>query len=194
MINAAKTEEKARVIPKNNSPKNSKARSPAGIIRIDKKHVHKKRIENVLVSSVIQLMKEEKRIFLGQIALDQEHAFFFEHEYDHVPGLFIMEAARQFATAAAHLYFDVPYDSHFILDTIESKFMQYADLNKPLFIKSSHPTTVYRKARLRKMWLEVEIIQEGTVVAKISGSWRMIDDKIMRRLREAQRVSEAIPA
>lgn len=158
-------------------------REPNGVIRIDKVHVHKKNEENVLLSRLLQLDKGDEKLFMGQVALDRSHPFFFEHEYDHVPGLLIMEAARQFAVAVAHLFFKVPYGSNFILNKMESEFFQYASLDKPLFIKNFYQKTVFRKGQLKKMEMGGIFTQEGARIAEISGSWRMVDDKIMERLK-----------
>ncbi|KAF0133557.1 MAG: A-factor biosynthesis repeat-containing protein [Candidatus Saganbacteria bacterium] len=89
--------------------------------KIDNEIVHKNNAKNVVIANPI-ILSREKNIFRTKIVFDLSHEFFFDHSLQHLPGLLLIEAARQFGTAISHQFFDVPFDSQFILH----------DLNKAL--------------------------------------------------------------
>src|SRR3989338_11275546 len=90
--------------------------------KIDQNLVHKRLIENVIIAHPVEL-DNEKKIYRTKIIFDLTHKFFFDHELDHLPGILILEAARQFGTAISHLFFNIPFEYQFILHDLSSQFI-----------------------------------------------------------------------
>ncbi|MFC2091056.1 AfsA-related hotdog domain-containing protein, partial [Bacteroidota bacterium] len=120
-----------------------------------------------------------------QVAVDINHPFFFEHAYDHIPGMLFVEVGRQVGTAVSHLYYEVPHDVVFILKDITFNFINYGELNAPLFITSVISEKEYRKGQLVSMKHEGIFIQNGKEVAKMGGTWKIYDKKLIERMRNS---------
>lgn len=155
------------------------------ISRIDKKLVHKVNEENVFVSRFHQIQSGDVDSFLSQVAVDKDHFFFFEHAYDHVPGLLMIEAGRQIGTAIAHTYYDVSFDTVFILNEMTIRFYKYVELSKPLFLKSMVRNKLIRKGKLIQMEHDGYFIQDSHEVAYMGGTWQMYNKKIVERFRRS---------
>ncbi|MET9956949.1 ScbA/BarX family gamma-butyrolactone biosynthesis protein [Streptomyces sp. NPDC006339] len=69
-----------------------------------------------------------------ELRVDCSHPIFFDHPVDHVPGMVLLEAARQ----AAHAVTGMP-DT--LVIGLESSFERYAELDEPCFIEAE-PTSV----------------------------------------------------
>lgn len=161
----------------------SKDYAPDKLTRIDKKIAHKTNEQNVFLSRVEKLESDDADSFLSQILIDDKHPYFFEHEYDHVPGMMIIEAGRQIGVAIAHLYYDVPHDKAFILNELNIRFSKYVEKDIPFFVFSRVSDIKIRKGELLKMMHEGYFIQDNEVVAYMGGMWQMYDKKIIERLR-----------
>lgn len=64
-----------------------------------------------------------------QLRLDSRHPVLFDHPVDHVPGMVLLEAARQGAAATLDR-------SSFLPLSINSDFKRYAELDEPCFIEA----------------------------------------------------------
>ncbi|MCK5056071.1 MAG: hypothetical protein KAT34_05410 [Candidatus Aminicenantes bacterium] len=167
----------------------SKGYTPDKITRIDKKIAHKTNEQNVFLSRVEKLNSDDTDSFLTQIVIDTKHPYFFEHEYDHVPGMMIIEAGRQVGVAIAHLHYDVTHDKAFILNELNIRFSKYVEVHKPLFAYSRVSNIKYRKGELLKMMHEGYFIQSDEIVAYMGGMWQMYDKKIVERFRSPEKKS-----
>ncbi|WP_367322379.1 ScbA/BarX family gamma-butyrolactone biosynthesis protein [Streptomyces sp. HUAS ZL42] len=65
-----------------------------------------------------------------ELRVDCNHPIFFDHPVDHVPGMVLLEAARQAAHAATGMA------DGLVLD-LESSFDRYAELDEPCYIEAS---------------------------------------------------------
>lgn len=155
------------------------------VIKLDKKLVHKANDQNVCVSRIERLSEGEKDNFLIQVAVDITHPYFFEHYYDHVPGMLLLESGRQAAVAIAHLFYDIDYNTVFILDEMYARFEKYAETSKPLFILSTIKEKKYRKGVLFQMEHDGDFIQDNNKIGYMGGSWKMCDKKFIERMRRA---------
>ena len=97
---------------------------------MDKSVVHKHHQQNAFISRFERVDDDHPDDVIGQLHLDSEHPFFFEHPLDHYPGLMLVEAGRQFGTAVAHLLYGVPSDTSFILNGLRVDFTHFAELGK----------------------------------------------------------------
>ena len=158
---------------------------PEKIARIDKKIVHKVKEENNFVSRIEQVSEGDSDIFISQVAINAKHPYFFEHEYDHVPGLMVIEAGRQIGTAIAHLFYNVSYDIVFILNEMNVRFFRYIDQKKPLFVRSMVRNKLIRKDKLIQMEHDGYFIQDDHEVSYMGGTWQMYNKKIIQRLRRS---------
>ncbi|MCF1599119.1 ScbA/BarX family gamma-butyrolactone biosynthesis protein [Streptomyces muensis] len=64
-----------------------------------------------------------------QLRVDTGHAVFFDHPLDHVPGMLLLEAARQAVRAGTR-------DTHRTAASFHAVFHQYAELDLPLWIEA----------------------------------------------------------
>lgn len=150
------------------------------IIRIDKALVHKDNISNVLISRVEQLQED---VILGEVAQDIRHFFFYEHPKDHVTGLYIIEAVRQFATALSHLYYDVPMGMAFVLDEMRAQFYAFAETRHPLFAIAEICDKSYVDGQLVHMHVTISIVQNDAIVAVVQGYFRTFSPNQYESLR-----------
>ena len=154
---------------------------------IDKTLVHKRHEENVFVSRIAQLSEGEEAFYLIQLFLSADHAFFFEHPLDHYPGLMMVEAARQAATALTHLYYTVPLDAVYILQGLSVDFTAFAELGEPVFASTRISDKKIRDGQLTAMFCEGGFIQRGKPIGTMSGRWQIYDRRAAQRLRSLSR-------
>jgi A-factor biosynthesis hotdog domain len=139
---------------------------PGKIVRLEKHLAHKYEESNMFISRIEKL---QDNVIIGEIVQDIYHSFFYEHPKDHVPGLFIAEAVRQFGTVLSHLYYDVPSGVAFILDEMQAQFYKFAETNRPLFAVAEVRDTLYIAGNLEQMQLSTFVIQDEITVATITG-------------------------
>lgn len=142
--------------------------------------VHKHRPENVVLGRFDRL---PNGTYLAAVHVDQSHPFFFDHPVDHVPGLLLVEAARQFGIAVAHRFYDVPADTVFLLQGLEVDFRRYAELNQPTAIIGVVAQPVFRGGVLRRMRFSGGFAQGDTILGEMTGTWRMIPPALWARMR-----------
>lgn len=160
---------------------------PQNLPRLDKKYVHKKDEINNFVSRIEHIEEGEADCFLSQVILDGKHPFFFEHEYDHVPGLLMIEAGRQIGTAIAHLHYNVTFNTVFILNEMNIRFFLYTEISMPLFVKSMVRNKLIRKGKLIQMEHDGYFMQNNKEVAYMGGTWQMYDKRVIDRFRKSSR-------
>ncbi|MEV7772918.1 ScbA/BarX family gamma-butyrolactone biosynthesis protein [Kitasatospora sp. NPDC086791] len=86
---------------------------------------------------------------------DAEHPVLFDHELDHVPGMLVLEAARQAAQRLRHPEPVVPVE-------LVTSFDRYIELDRPCFVRAvTEPT-----AHGRRLPVRVQLIQDGRTAAE----------------------------
>lgn len=153
--------------------------------QVEKGLVHKHRQENVFVARSEPVGEEGSGHFIGQLFFPTDHVFFFEHPLDHVPGLMMIEAGRQFGNVVAHRYYDVPHDTIFILNGIEVEFSKFAELDKPVFVNSKVSDTQFKRGRLTAMTYGGHFVQDLEPIGSMTGRWNIYDRRVMERMRRA---------
>lgn len=132
------------------------------IERLDKNWVHKAQEINVLVARIEQFQDD---VILGELIQNVEHPFFYEHSVDHVPGLYLIEAVRQFATAATHLCYQVPRkQTVFVFDQLQVNFHSFAEVNQPLFVVMTVQDKVYIDSLLSHVKISTAVVQDENVI------------------------------
>ncbi|MFG3660156.1 ScbA/BarX family gamma-butyrolactone biosynthesis protein [Streptomyces sp. NPDC047706] len=86
------------------------------------------------------------------LRVDHTHPVLFDHPVDHVPGMLVMEAARQAALARLGL-------PHGLLVGCEASFHRYVELDTPCVVSASAPTV----DELGRRSLRVDFHQGGSV-------------------------------
>jgi hypothetical protein len=152
---------------------------------LDKELVHKHRQQNVFVSRVELVGPEHPDQFICQFALDPEHPFFFEHPLDHVPGLMIIEAARQTGNAVCHLFYDVPLGMSFVLGDAHFDFVAFAELSRPLFGTGTVAEKKFKRGALIEMKCEGHFVQNFETIGFMSVRWRIFNRRVLERMRRS---------
>jgi hypothetical protein len=136
--------------------------------RLPPELVHKHRPENVALSRIDAWDPEQPRDrCVAQVLVDPEHPYFFEHPVDHVPGLLLIEAARQLCIAAAHRFLEVPLHAAMIVDEVHVRFERYAELDPPLFIALQASQPQHRGDRFTGARLDAEFLQDERTLGHI---------------------------
>ena len=149
---------------------------------VDRPLVHKHRAENVLLERIAPLGAPEHR-FAALVRVEPSHPFFFDHPLDHVPGMLLIEAARQFGVAVSHRYYGVPGDFAFVLEGVEVSFERYAELDQDVIIVGETHGRRERRGVLAGMVFAGSFQQGGVELGRMTGRWRMMSPALQRRLR-----------
>ncbi len=147
---------------------------------IQRNLVHKNFDKNVLISD-IKKIKNKEDTYMGQCIIKKQHEFFFEHERNHIPGIYLIEAARQTALATGHKFYNIPLNWLFIINSMKIDFTSITSLDKTIYIKSIVNNKRYRKNILSKAEGTSVFIQDGKEIARMSGNWKIISNKIAKR-------------
>ncbi len=94
--------------------------------------------ERAILSSMLEKVDTfvKKDVYYANMFIDPEHNYFFEHSLDHVPGIMIIETARQLIVSCSHLFGKVPTSGiDIILSQMEVKFKEYLWMSYPIRIK-----------------------------------------------------------
>ena len=152
---------------------------------MDKDLVHKHRQENAFISRVEQVGDDHPDEFIGQLALDPGHEFFFEHPLDHYPGLMMVEAGRQLGTAVAHIFYGVPRESVFVLNGMTVDFTTFAELGRPVYVNSEVSEKKFKRGALLGMFYEGHFVQNEAEIGYMSGRWTIYPRRAIERMRRA---------
>jgi len=152
---------------------------------MDKDLVHKHHQENAFLSRAERVGDDHPDEFIGQLALDASHPFFFEHPLDHYPGLMMVEAGRQLGTAVAHLFYGVPRDSVFVLNGMTVDFTTFAELGRPVYVNSTVSDKKFKRDALLGMFYEGHFVQNEEEIGYMSGRWTIYPRRAIERMRRA---------
>jgi hypothetical protein len=153
---------------------------------VDKRFVHKHFERNVLVSSIARSSElpesDGYHHFKATFDVANDHDFFFEHPRNHVPGLYIIEAGRQFVVAITHMYYDVPFGVEFVMNQLSVKFQNFATTSNLLMAQCSMTQHQFRKGRLCSVWAEGSFFQGEQEVARMEGSLVLMNEGLLKRI------------
>lgn len=94
--------------------------------------------EKSIISSMLEKVDSVKKedTYYASMFVDPEHDYFFEHALDHVPGMMIIESARQMFYSCYHLFGNTPLaDVDFILSNMNVNFREYLWMSYPIRIQ-----------------------------------------------------------
>lgn len=158
----------------------AQAFNPKRLMRIDKLQVHAAHESNVLIARHLPV---NTHCILGEVVQDTDHTFFYEHEQDHVPGMYMTEAARQMITACSHEYFKMPIKSKFVLTQFESVFYQFAEKDQPLFLLLFNHANAYQEDKFSAIHATIYIIQNLKVIGVLKGQGEVIHSERYHSIR-----------
>ncbi len=136
-----------------------------------------------LLESVPGLQLED--VYHGVMRMDPGHAFFFEHPNEHVPGMMLVEAARQFGMACCHLFGQIPLRGYqFIIREIHVRFQDYVNLNYPATFKAELKSmTKRRTGEWHEVNMQISVLQQGSVCAEMEFPAQFVSKRSFQRLR-----------
>ena len=143
---------------------------------------------NVLVE-----LPDESELKAGRIPMlvDPRHAFFFEHENGHVPGMMLLEAGKQAAIYAATGAFPVVAGMYGDLVAGEIRFGRFADLERTVWMKCRFAALEETRAGYRAS-VEISFEQGEREIGRIGGAVSFLDRRevveasaVLRRMNDA---------
>jgi hypothetical protein len=155
--------------------------------RIHRKLVHKTELAHVFVEHIEALPRTDDGFdrFLAPLVIDSRHPFFFEHPLDHVPGLMLIESTRQVGTAISHRFYDVSFDLSFILNWLEVRFTNFAELTSPVVVQMTITEKAYRHGRLNGLACKSQWLQERRSLGTMDAEWSFSSPAVLSRLRHS---------
>lgn len=157
---------------------------------LHKHNLHQTDPEKILLANLFERLPDFPRedVYFAGLHADPSHPYYFEHPNEHVPGMMIMEAARQFSMACWHVFGNVPVKgSQFIMNRFHVDFHDYVDLSFPAGLKTVLKEV--EKSRSGEWTRAVHLVtlqQRGEVCAEVMTEARVISQKIFMRLREGR--------
>lgn len=136
-----------------------------------------------LLEGVPDLVRED--IFHGALNVDPTHPYFFEHPNEHVPGMMVIEAGRQFCMACWHRFGQTPFQGvQFILQSFNTRFVDYLELAYPAFLKCEL-VQVDRgtQGEWNAVLFRVTVFQRGELCAEMEVQAQVISKRSFQRLR-----------
>ncbi|MES2771726.1 MAG: AfsA-related hotdog domain-containing protein [Pseudomonadota bacterium] len=127
---------------------------------ISKTLVHKRKIENVLVSTPF---KTGNLYWFNMFERSEE--FRFDHESDHVQGVLLMEGLRQASIAAVHQE-GLPVEGSLALLSFDIGFFSYVDHGYPVLIRVFPAFDAQRQGKEALALVISQIFQKGRLCAE----------------------------
>lgn len=137
---------------------------------------------------------EKDEMFIASMYVDIGHPYFFEHKNEHVPGMMIVESARQLMIACSHVYGHVPLEKvNFIVNEIHTEFKGYVELSFPSkFVVTFDSLTENRKGYWSHFHSVVTMFQKNVEVAVVKFTANIIERKVFDKLRKARNGEDAL--
>jgi len=152
---------------------------------VDRRLVHKTFDENVFVARAEKLSGADATV-LAELVIDPTHAYFFEHHRDHLPGMYLIEAARQLGMVGIELLYPTASErAPVVVDGIDVRFHRFAELDRPLFGLLKFPRATIFAGELAVFRDEVLLLQSGETVGQFHFAGRLIDAASYGELRRA---------
>jgi acyl transferase domain-containing protein len=142
--------------------------------------VNKRTPANVLLERAARV--EDSAV--AELRMQPTHPFFYEREIDHVPGMYLIEAGRQFGNWITFSHVG-KLAAGATLDRVESEFFQYVEHDAPCYLVARRSPDGTGMA--------VYLVQSSALKAVLTFSGRRIEDQEYARLRAAQRNEGDLP-
>jgi len=145
-----------------------------------------------LLEAVPDLPLDE--VYHGVMRIDATHPFFFEHPTEHVPGMILVEAARQFGVACCHLFGQIPMRGYqFIVREIHVRFLDYVNINYPATFRAELKSVNKRRTgEWHEVTLAVNIFQQGTARVEMEFPAQFVSKRSFQRLRAGRHQTDPL--
>ncbi len=122
--------------------------------------------------------------YIANVHIDPSHPYFFEHLLDHVPGMMLIETARQLFTACSHIYGKIPLKGiSFILNNMNMNFNEYIFLSYPVRVELVvEHVTYHNEGFWYTCTCKVNFYQDFRIKAAISLSGAAIKNSVIDNL------------
>lgn len=153
--------------------------------------------EKLLLSEIFEKVTEFEKsyTFITNMYVDIDHNFFFEHPNEHVPGIMVIEAARQFFQSIMHKYGNEPFEGMSnILTKLDCQFFYFLELNFPIKMKQ-----IVNKFKTSKegYWNELDstiyVYQKNNLAVSFNLEAKMIKTKTFKRIRKDNSKESQLP-
>lgn len=131
-------------------------------------------------------------VYWCQLVCDLDHAFFFEHPQEHVPGMLLVEACRQMVEAAWHQFGRAPFGDVFVIDTMHVSFRAYVELDAPCLLRLIPRARVGKAGTWEAIEPHLEVHQRGVQVGSFGGKGRLIPASCFSLLRETTSAANSL--
>ncbi len=126
--------------------------------------------------------------WIARIRIPLGHDFFFEHAVEHLPGMFILEAARQMMISCWHIYGGIPLEGYaFSMNRFDSQFIDYIDLHIPSEIRLRLHSFSGSAEKWKEVDFEYAALQAGRICVKGRTTARLISTGLLQRLRSPRK-------
>lgn len=153
-------------------------------------------IERTKISEILEQYPQvdKKDLFYANMHVEPDHSYFFEHKLDHVPGIMLIETARQFFVACAHLYGHVPITGvFFTLNNLKIDFSEYIWLSYPTRIELRNlETTSNKDGYWQNCAGEIVFYQEYKIKAIIRISGIIVKMEILEGITINKQIDSAL--
>ncbi|MCO5168137.1 MAG: hypothetical protein M9894_17480 [Planctomycetes bacterium] len=112
-----------------------------------------------------------------RVRLVPRHPFFFEHEVDHLPGLYLLEAGRQVALVAARRRVDLPARPATAACAFRVRFDGFAEKEGPVVADADA-----RPAEAGEVELDLAARQAGRALLRGRARWSFVDEAALQDL------------
>lgn len=179
LYEAAKSHDHVTVLP------------PAILAKATRKQTHKHESSNIVIS---QPVARGDGTYRAQLLLDEACADISDHlTGQHIPGMLVVEAARQMMIAVAENFFifkEAKEDSRFVTDKLE---ISYADFLLPLPVEIHYIPLAMRRAGIHniKASCEIEFKQSSRTCARAHFDFSVIKRDYLE-FRESELVDKVV--
>ncbi len=153
--------------------------------------------EKAVLSDIFEKIEYIPRsnTFYSNLIIDTSHSYFFEHPTEHIPGMMIIEAARQMLTACSHKFGKVPLKNHhFILLDLQTRFLNYMELNYPVRLEATlEQLFTDNKGVWNDFQARVEVIQRNQMAATLLFQASIVSNRVFKRMRTTKEKTEENP-
>jgi hypothetical protein len=134
-------------------------------------------------------------IFYSRMHVNTSHPFFFEHPNEHVPGIMLVEALRQFGIACSHSFCNVPCKGvQFVLSDMKVSFNGYLEINFPIRFEGIVNSTKYNKSGfLTYSDFKTIVYQRNEAMASATTIGKNIPDELFNLLRRNNQFYKQLP-
>jgi hypothetical protein len=164
---------------------------------VTKALAHVERDENLFIHWVARGARAHR--FESELVVDGTHPYLYENPAvaNHVSGTTFLDAARQVGKAISHLFYEVPIESRFGIQSVQAEYPRWTKLGVPIrLVVDIIPATAPTRAKsIRRGTMVVTFRQEGRAVCvlrlQIVTLTKQLEDTLMRRQYAEAPVPEA---